>query len=63
MLWENQDGEVLEMADGSAWKIINSGSATPSIWLPSDDIEICGNTLRDVDDADACGDDEDDGKS
>ena len=50
MLYDNRaDGKILEMIDGTVWKVTDPKIANTAIWLTADDIEICGDTLVNVD--------------
>jgi len=43
-------GQIIELIDGSIWKVIDAGIADTRIWLTSEEIEVCDDgTLLNVD--------------
>jgi hypothetical protein len=51
LLYDNRaNGQILELIDGSIWKVIDVGIADTRIWLTSEEIEVCDDgTLLNVD--------------
>jgi len=49
-LYDNRaNGQIIELIDGSIWKVIDAGIADTRIWLTSEQIEVCDDTLLNVD--------------
>jgi hypothetical protein len=43
-------GQILELIDGSIWKVIDAGVADTRIWLTSQEIEVCDDgSLSNID--------------
>ena len=47
------NGHLIRLEDGSLWQVDSIDAVTSSIWLPVDDIIICGNCLINADDDEA----------
>ena len=51
LLYDNRaNGKIIELIDGSIWKVIDAGISDTRIWLTSEEIEVCDDgTLLNVD--------------
>jgi hypothetical protein len=50
------DGKIVQLEDNSVWEVDTTDTVTTSIWLPTDDIIVCGEEkLINVDDKESVG--------
>lgn len=47
------DGKILELEDGTLWKVAAFDAITTQLWLPTDEILVCDDKLIHVDDGEA----------
>jgi hypothetical protein len=45
----SSDGEIVTLEDGSVWQVDSIDRIDTALWLPTEDVVICGNTMINTD--------------
>jgi hypothetical protein len=43
------DGEIIKLGDGSVWEVLDGDAVDSMLWLPTENIVVCGGHLINTD--------------